>query len=106
MDEGDNAHLCLTLGALKGIHFIDSLYARAPTALTELTAIVALWFFRGRRRELSAFPPSPAGVATVVSRDALVGLRYMARKRCQKLKSVKLPPTPRLRRDRRAPHHP
>ncbi len=40
MDEGADSHLCFTLGALKGIHFIDSLYARAPTALTELTAIV------------------------------------------------------------------
>ena len=67
MDEGDNAHLRFTFGALKWIHFIDSLYARGPIALTELTAIVALWFFRGRRGELSAFTPSPTGVATVVS---------------------------------------
>ena len=66
LDEGYNAHLRFTFGALKWIHFIDSLYARAPTALTELTAIVALWFFRGRRGELSAFTSSPTGVATVV----------------------------------------
>ena len=35
-DKGDDAHLCVAFGALKGIYFVDSLYARGPTALTEL----------------------------------------------------------------------
>jgi hypothetical protein len=33
---------------------------------------------------------SPTGVATVVSRHAFIGLRYMTRERCQKLQSFKL----------------
>jgi hypothetical protein len=32
LDQGDNPHLGFTFGALKGIHFIDSLYTRGPTA--------------------------------------------------------------------------
>ena len=36
LDEGDTTHLCFALGALKRIHFIYSLYARGPTAPTEL----------------------------------------------------------------------
>jgi len=80
LDKGDDPHLSFALGALKGIHFIDSLYARAPTALTELTAIVALWFFRGRRGELSAFTSTPAGIPSVISGYGFVCLRY--KKRC------------------------
>jgi hypothetical protein len=75
LDECDDAHLCFTLGALKGIHFIDSLYARAPTALTELTAIVVLWLFRGRGGELGAFASAPTGVASVISSDRFIGFR-------------------------------
>ena len=77
MDEGDNAHLCFALGALQGIYFVDTLYARGPIALTELTAIVALWFFRGRRGELSAFASAPTGIPSVISGYGFVGLRYM-----------------------------
>ena len=43
--------------------------ARGPTAPTELSSIVTLRFFGRRRGEPSAFSPSPAGVATVVSGD-------------------------------------
>jgi hypothetical protein len=77
LDKGDDPHLSFTFGALKGIHFIDSLYARGPIALTELTAIVALWFFRGRRGELSAFASAPTGIPSVISGYGFVGLRYM-----------------------------
>ena len=69
MDECDDAHLCFALGALKGIHLVDSLDARGPTALAELTAIVTFLFFRGRRSELGAFASASTGVATVVSGD-------------------------------------
>jgi hypothetical protein len=61
----------------EGVYFIDALYARDPTAPTELdstelaevSSIVILRFFGWRRGELSAFAPSPTGVATVVSGD-------------------------------------
>ena len=81
MHEGDDAHLRFAFGTLERVNFIDALYARAPTTPTELSAVIALWLFSGRRGELSAFSPSPTGVATVVSCDALVCLRYMTRKR-------------------------
>lgn len=67
MDEGDNAHPYFALGALQRIYLIDALYAHGPTTFTELPWIVTLLFLGGRRGELSAFAPSPAGVATVVS---------------------------------------
>lgn len=67
LDEDDDAHLCFALGALQGVYLIDSLDARGPTAFTEILWIVTLWFFGGRRGELSSLAPSPAGVATVVS---------------------------------------
>ena len=69
LDKGDDAHLCVAFGALKGIYFVDSLYARGPTALTEISSIVTLGFFDWRRGELRAFTSAPAGVATVVSGD-------------------------------------
>ena len=72
MDEGDNTHLCFALGALKGIYLVDSLDARGPTALTELSSIVTLRFFDWRRGELRAFTSAPTGVATVVSCDAFI----------------------------------
>ena len=50
------------------------------------------------RSDFSAFPPSPTRLMTVVSCDALVGLRHMTRQRRQKLKSVKHPLRARLRR--------
>jgi hypothetical protein len=77
LNEGDDAHLSFARGALQGVYFVDSLYARGPTTLTELSSIVTLSFFRWRRGELGAFAPSPTGVATVVSCDALVGFRDM-----------------------------
>ena len=82
LDEGDDAHLCFALGAPEGVHLVDSFYARGPTAPSELPSIVTLRFFDWRRGELSAFASSPAGVSSVVSCDAFVGLRYMTRKRC------------------------
>ena len=102
MDKGDDAHLRFALGALERIHFIDSLYARGPSTLTELFSIVTLRFFGRRRGELSAFSPSPTGVSTVVSCDAFIGLRDMNRERCQKLQSVKLPPPHKATGDRYA----
>ncbi len=90
LNEGDDAHLSLTLGALERIYLIDAPYARGPTTPTELSSIVTFLFFRWRRGELGAFAPSPTGVASVVSCDALIGLRYMTRERRQKLQSVKL----------------
>jgi len=92
LDERDDAHLCFALGALERVDLIDALYARGLTAPSELPSIVTLGFFSWGRGELRAFASSPTGVATVVSRDALVGLRYMARERYQKLQSFKLPP--------------
>ncbi len=44
LDEGDDAHLCSTFGALQGVYLIDALYARGPTTSAKLTAIVALLF--------------------------------------------------------------
>ena len=69
-------HLCLTLEALQGVYFVDSLDARGPTT-TELSLIVTLSFFSWRREELGAFTSASAGVASVVSCDALVGFRDM-----------------------------
>ena len=69
LNEGDDAHLSLTLGALERIYLIDALYARGPTAPTELSHVIALVFFGRRRGELSAFAPAPTGVASVVSGD-------------------------------------
>ncbi len=64
MDEGDDAQMCFTRGALQGIYLVDSLDARGPTAPTELTAIVTLRFFSWRRSELGAFASTSAGVYT------------------------------------------
>ena len=75
MDEGDDAHLSFARGALEGIYLVDSLYARGPTTLAELSSIVTLSFFSWRRSELSAFASAPTGIPTVVSCDALVGFR-------------------------------
>ena len=66
MDEGDNAHLCFAFGALKGIYLIDALYARGPTTPTELSPVIALLLVVFGTGELSAFTPSPTGVATVI----------------------------------------
>ena len=77
LDEGDDAHLCFARGALKGIHLIDSLDARGPTALTELAPVVTLGFFHWRVSGLSALASSPAGIPSVVSGDGFVGLRNM-----------------------------
>ena len=66
MNEGDDAHLCLTLGTLKWVDLINALYARGPTTLTELLPIITLWFFSGRRGELSAFTSAPAGIPSIV----------------------------------------
>ena len=77
MDEGDDAHLCFALGALKRVDLIDALYARGPTTPTELSSIVTFGFFSLRRSELGAFTSASAGVATVVSCDSLVGFRDM-----------------------------
>jgi hypothetical protein len=71
--------------------------ARGRSALTELSSIITRSFFSWRRNELSAFTPSPTGVSSVVSCDALVGFRDMTRELSEKLKSVKLLPSPRLR---------
>ena len=88
MNEGDDAHLCFTLGALKRVDLIDALDARGPTAFTELTPIVALLFLSRRRREFSAFASAPAGVSSIVSGYRLVGFRNMHRERCEKLPVV------------------
>ena len=85
LNEGDDAHLSLTLGALERIYLIDAPYARGSTTPTELdstelaevSSIVTFLFFRWRRGELGAFAPSPTGVASVVSCDALEGFRDM-----------------------------
>ena len=69
LDKGDDPHLSFALGALKGIYFVDSLYARGPTAPSELPSIVTLGFFSWGRGELRAFASSPTGVATVVPCD-------------------------------------
>ena len=116
MDEGDNTHLSFALGALppplklrwtsKRIGFAcppkpcAKEDAGGQTTPTELSPVIALLLVVFGRGELSAFTPSPTGVASVVSRDALVGLRYMARERRQKLKSVKLPPPHKATGDR------
>jgi hypothetical protein len=55
VDEGDDAHLSFAFGALARINLLDSLYARGPSTATEISPIVALWFFSARRGELSAF---------------------------------------------------
>ena len=100
MDERDDTHLCFTLGALQRIHLVNSLYARGPTTLTELdstdfaelaelTTTVSLLFL-GWRSNFSAFTPSPTRVPTVVSCNALIGLRNMTRELSKELKSVKL----------------
>jgi hypothetical protein len=36
LNEGDDSHVCLALGALEGVDFIDALDASGPTTLTEL----------------------------------------------------------------------
>jgi hypothetical protein len=69
LDKGDDPHLSFALGALKGIYFVDSLYARGPTTPTELSPVIALLLVVFGRGELSAFTPSPTGVATVVPCD-------------------------------------
>ena len=43
LNEGDNPHLRLTLGALKWIYLASAFNAGDPSTLTELTAIVSLW---------------------------------------------------------------
>jgi hypothetical protein len=40
LDKGDDPHLSFALGALKGIYFVDSLYARGPTTPTELSPVI------------------------------------------------------------------
>lgn len=45
LDNRDNTHLRLALGALKRIYFVDSFDARGPRAPAELTLIVALCLF-------------------------------------------------------------
>jgi hypothetical protein len=57
--KADDAHLRLAFGALERVDLIDALYARGPSTLTELSPVIALVFFSGRRGELSAFSPSP-----------------------------------------------
>ena len=90
LNEGYDPHLCFTLGALQRVDFVNALYARGPTTLAELSSIITLSFFSWRRSEFSAFAPSPTGVSSVVSCDALVGFRDMTRELSEKLKSIKL----------------
>jgi hypothetical protein len=75
---------------LKRVDLIDALDARGPTTLAELAAIVALWFFSGRRGEFSAFASAPTGVSSIVSSYRLVGFRNMRRERCKKLQRIEL----------------
>ena len=65
LNEGDNPHLRLALGALKWIYLASALNAGGPSTLTELTAIVAivalwfaLFFLCGISRELSPLASS------------------------------------------------
>jgi hypothetical protein len=60
LDKGHDSHLRLALGALKWIYLINALNAGGPSTLTELTAVVALWFLSGISREFSplAYPVS------------------------------------------------
>ena len=57
MDEGDDAHLSFAFVALERVNLVDPLYARGPSTSTEISPIVALWFFSAKRGELSAFIP-------------------------------------------------
>jgi hypothetical protein len=69
LDEGDDAHLRFTFGALQWVDLIYALYARGPTTFAELLPIVALLFFSRRRRrgELSAFTAAPTGITSEIS---------------------------------------
>ena len=78
MNEGDDAHLCFTLGALKWVDLIYALDARGPTTFAGLLPIVGLVFFRSRRGELGSFTPSPTGVPSIVSGYRLIGLHSAA----------------------------
>ena len=99
LDEGDDSHLRFTLAfdpssgrgwALEGIHLVDSLHARGPSTPTEVTPVIAFWFFGGERRELRAFASAPTGVSSIVPGQRLVGFRNVNRERRQKIQSVKL----------------
>ena len=90
--------------ALKRINLIDALDARCPTTFTELTVIVTLLFLSWRRGEFSAFTSALTGVPSIISGERLVGFRNMRQELCNKLQSIELPPTPRLRRDGREQH--
>ena len=65
LNEGDNPHLRLTLGALKWIYLINALNAGGPSTLTELTAVVALcfalFFLCGMSLEFSPFASGADG---------------------------------------------
>ena len=90
LNEGDDPHLCVTLGTLKWVDLIYALYARSPTTFTELTTIVAFLFLSWRRGEFSAFTSAPAGVPSILSGYRFVGFRNMRRECCKKLQSIKL----------------
>ena len=77
LNEGDDAHLSFTLGALERIHLVESLYARGPTTPTKLAPIVALVFLHGRRGELSALASAPTGIPSIIPGQRLVGFRNM-----------------------------
>jgi len=72
LNEGDDTHLCFTFGALQRVDLIYALYARGPTAFTELLPIVALKFFGGRRGELGSFTATSTGVPSIVSSQRLI----------------------------------
>jgi hypothetical protein len=80
----------MAIGALQRVDFVDSLYARSPSAPPELTPIVVLLFFRWRRGELSSLTSTPTRVPSVISGDGFVGLRYVTGKLSKELQSVKL----------------
>lgn len=69
LDKSYDPHLCFTCGALQRVYFVYALYARGPRASPELPPIVALCFFLGRRRELSAFPSAPRRIPSVIPCD-------------------------------------
>jgi hypothetical protein len=73
LNEGDDPHLCVTLGTLKWVDLIYALYARSPTTPAELLPIVTLLFLSWRRGEFSAVPSSPTGVRSIVSGYRLIG---------------------------------
>jgi hypothetical protein len=90
LDEGDDAYLCSTFWALKGIYLVDSLDARGPTTPTELSLPVpeperCTLLIREHHGRGQPSPPGSVGGCTSPRQDVPISKGGRGRQRLRTL---------------------